>query len=62
VLSALEIIYTLTPRDRPDHHRQEPFAAQMTVAGHTYVEREEVYAIYPDRREVIIVDQGDVIL
>lgn len=54
VLSALEILYTITPKT---DHRQEPFAA-----GRLCVEREEVYAIYPDHKSVITVDQRDIIL
>jgi hypothetical protein len=59
VLSALEIIYTLTPEHDglPDGHRQDPFMAGSSASDQRYIEREEVYALYPNQRVEIAVEQ-----
>lgn len=67
VLSALEIVYTLTPAIDTNPH-QEPFmphildveATSAVVKGLTYIEREEVYAIYPKRKKLIAVEERTV--
>ena len=64
VLSALEIVYTLTAVSEtsgPDH-RQDPFVGSTISVGHTYIEKEEVYAIYPERREMITVQTREITL
>jgi hypothetical protein len=59
VLSSLEVIYTLTPASKPglpaDHH-QDPLMVD-TIAKKSYVEREEVHAIYPKRRHLIAIEE-----
>jgi hypothetical protein len=65
VHSALEISYTLRPSQKlpssPDHH-QDPFVADpdTTASTTSYIEREEVYAIYPDSRVKIVTEEREV--
>jgi hypothetical protein len=48
VLSALEVIYTLTP---VEGHRDDPLQPPAIRAGEKYIEREEVYAVYQTGRK-----------
>lgn len=64
VHSALEIIYTITPSNpqpkTPDHH-QDPFTvATASSSASSHIEREEVYAVYPDKRDLIALEERDV--
>ncbi|WVR04071.1 hypothetical protein IAU60_001070 [Kwoniella sp. DSM 27419] len=71
VLSALEIIYTLTPVDTGDH-RQDPFMAPQTHNSNVtitteglkgrFMEREEVHAIYERRRVQLALEEREVVL
>jgi hypothetical protein len=63
VLSALEIIYTLTPKDKD--HRADPLRpgeVQSVRKGETYIEREEVYAIYPHAKTQIALEVREVVM
>ncbi|KAK8861325.1 hypothetical protein IAR55_002144 [Kwoniella newhampshirensis] len=70
VLSALEIVYTLTPLDVPKHdgHRQDPLMVSnnVTITGEElrgrYLEREEVHAIYEKRRKWIALEEREITL
>lgn len=65
VLSALEIVYTLTPIASPSHdHRQDPLLLQVAepLVGERYVEREEVHAIYEKRRRTIAVVEREIVI
>lgn len=68
VLSALEIVYSLTPHSsEKSHDRQDPFLATPSaigglLPGHRYWEREEVHAIYERGRKVITVEERDLVL
>lgn len=74
VLSALEILYTLTPLEtHPPDHRQDPFLATSNITerdqvvrtlkkGKKYMEREEVYAVYEKRKDVIRIEEREVVL
>lgn len=53
VLSALEIVYTLTPVKN---------AARSGTLRGTYIEREEVYAVYLRRRERIALVEQEVVV
>ncbi|ORX36411.1 Metallo-dependent phosphatase-like protein [Kockovaella imperatae] len=54
VLSALEIIYTLSPTAPNRIHHQDPL---LLTQGTEYVEREEVHAIYENRRRQLAVEE-----
>lgn len=63
VLSALEIVYTLTnlPTTSRNHHQDPFFAASPEVKhGHRFVEREEVNAIYEKRKKLMIVEEREI--
>jgi hypothetical protein len=61
VLSALEIIYTLTPIASPSHdHRQDPLRGASV--GERYVEREEIHAIYERRTKTIALAEKEVVV
>jgi hypothetical protein len=65
VLSALEIVYTLTPVKAAGHdHRQEPLMLVATglKAGERYLEREEVHAIHEKRKKLITVEEREITL
>lgn len=60
VLSALEVHYSLIPKERA-----------LSTAGtlkalfarrRTYIEKEEIYAIYPHRRDVLVSFQRETVL
>jgi hypothetical protein len=60
-LSALEIIYTLTPISSLE---KQPHVGEGTsvVKGKEYHEREEVSAIYENHRKVIKVEERTIIV
>ncbi|KAL1410176.1 hypothetical protein Q8F55_004181 [Vanrija albida] len=70
VLSALEIIYSLTPVPKDDSHRQDPFVAPANAtdephvlhAGGKYIEREEVNAIYVGHKKRIALEVRQIVL
>ncbi|WWD16773.1 hypothetical protein CI109_101205 [Kwoniella shandongensis] len=71
VLSALEVVYTLTPLDETKHddgHRQDPFVLSDTASASfnglkgRYLEREEIHAIYEKRRKWIALEEREVTL
>lgn len=70
VLSALEIIYTLTPVPNDDAHRQDPFVApgngtdapHVLRVGEKYIEREEVNAIYQTGKKRIALEVRQIVL
>lgn len=77
VLSALEIIYTLTPvpdeDDDNNGHREDPLAPDQQAQspmevepllrqGGKYIEREEVYAIYEKHRQLLAREVQQIIL
>ncbi|KIR31231.1 serine-threonine protein phosphatase [Cryptococcus deuterogattii 2001/935-1] len=67
VLSALEIIYTLTPVDRRGRdHSQDPFllstgSESIGLKGR-FIEREEVHAIYEKSRKWLALEEREVVL
>lgn len=67
VLSALEIIYTLTPVDRRGRdHNQDPFllstgSESIGLKGR-FIEREEVHAIYEKSRKWLTLEEREVVL
>jgi hypothetical protein len=54
VLSALEVVYTLTPTDG---HRTDPLTAEQALVGFesgvSYHEKEVVHGIYPTGKRLI---------
>ncbi|AAW45082.1 hypothetical protein CNBL2140 [Cryptococcus deneoformans B-3501A] len=68
VLSALEIVYTLTPVDRRGRdHSQDPLllsTSSESIAGlkGRFVEREEVHAIYEHSRKWLALEEREVVL
>ncbi|OWZ74617.1 serine-threonine protein phosphatase [Cryptococcus neoformans Tu401-1] len=68
VLSALEIIYTLTPVDRRGRdHSQDPLLLSTSsepIAGlkGRFIEREEVHAIYEKSRKWLALEEREVVL
>lgn len=68
VLSALEIIYTLTAVDRRGRdHSQDPFllsTGSESMAGlkGRFIEREEVHAIYEKSRKWLALEEREVVL
>ncbi|ORY25249.1 Metallo-dependent phosphatase-like protein [Naematelia encephala] len=74
VLSALEIVYTLTPiditKDRDRNHRQDPLMADHTdemyaeglIKGHRYLEREVVTAIYAKKTKLLALEEREITL
>ena len=66
VLSALEIVYTLTPKEQAPKQPdllQDPFSvvSDGLVAGQIYLEREEVHAIYEGRRQNMAIDEREIL-
>ncbi|KAK1920809.1 Metallo-dependent phosphatase-like protein [Papiliotrema laurentii] len=57
VLSALEVIYTLTRLDNEPDHRQDPLTGDGSSLATCYIEREEIYAIYRKGKQVITIDE-----
>ncbi|WVQ78321.1 hypothetical protein IAT38_000406 [Cryptococcus sp. DSM 104549] len=67
VLSALEIIYTLTPVDSKHDggHRQDPLMLSATgseALKGRFIEREEVHAIYENKRKWIALEESEIVL
>lgn len=65
VLSSLEVVYTLTPKGGlipPDDHRQDPLMAPEEGLKGSYIEREEVHAVYPKHKHLIAVEERTVTL
>lgn len=62
VLSALEIIYTLTPIDTPLHGDENLLDGQRLVAGHKYKEQESVHAIYERKKVRIALEERELVL
>lgn len=44
------------------NHRQDPFIITKLISGQAYVEREEVYAIYPQRKDLLTVETREITL
>ncbi|ODO09337.1 hypothetical protein I350_02937 [Cryptococcus amylolentus CBS 6273] len=61
VLSALEVVYTLTPTDEHDRS-QDPLLLSTAVLKGRFLEKEEIHAIYQHGKKRLVVEEREVTL